>query len=402
MELVRRVDFRKPVHRFGVARAGLGALFSLMLASAAAGAEPSATVPLRIGVYQVAPYGGQGDGGLFVGASVDLWRRVAEHLNWQYQLIPVSQMSDLLSGLENGAYDVAIGAITITPERLARVDFSYPTHRSGVAAVFARRTAAASAFYDYGEALGELGLLILVIVILLTVIGVLMWWFERAHLNKTGKSASESAVTSWHEGVYWAVVTMTTVGYGDKTPKTQLGRMLAVVWMVGSLVLVSLLTTNLVARMTASRVESIVATRTSDLAGKRLAAVAGSSGAEYLDAERLAYQKFADLAVALNALVTGKADAVVNSVGALQHLVNTRFADAIAAAARGAGPGLHGLRVTDELGPEKAARSSVDDSDREPGVAIRRGNLFRSMRCRYRERRHLSQSELGHCGRAAI
>src|SRR5215469_645848 len=98
MELVRRVDFRKPVHRFGVARAGLGALFFLMLACAAAGAEPGATKPLRIGVYQVAPYGGQDDGGLFVGASVDLWRRVAEHLNWQYQLIPVSQMSDLQSG----------------------------------------------------------------------------------------------------------------------------------------------------------------------------------------------------------------------------------------------------------------------------------------------------------------
>ena len=287
-------------------------------------------MPLRIGVYQVAPYGGQGSGGLVVGASVDLWRRVAEHLNWQYQLMPVSQMSDLLSGLENGAYDVAIGAIRITPERLARVDFSYPTHRSGVAAVFARRAGAASAFSDYGEAVGELGLLILAILILLTVIGVLMWWFERAHLNKTGKSASESSVSSWHDGLYWAVVTMTTVGYGDKTPKTHLGRALAVLWMVGSLVLVSLLTTNLVARMTASRVESIVTTRTSDLAGKRLAAVSGSSGAEYLDAERLAYQKFADLADALNALATGKTDAVVNSVGALQYLVNTRFSDAIA------------------------------------------------------------------------
>ena len=123
---------------------------------------------------------------------------------------------------------------------------------------------------------------------------------------------------------------MTTVGYGDKTPKTHLGRTLAVLWMVGSLVLVSLLTTNLVARMTANRVESIVATRTTDLAGKRLAAVSGSSGAEYLDAERLAYQKFADLAGALNALAIGKTDAVVNSVGALQYLVNMRFADAIA------------------------------------------------------------------------
>jgi hypothetical protein len=266
----------------------------------------------------------------------------------------------------------------LAPSRLPR--FSYPTHRSGVAAVFARRTGAASAFSDYGEAVGELGLLILAILILLTVIGVLMWWFERAHLNKTGKSASESSVSSWHDGLYWAVVTMTTVGYGDKTPKTHLGRALAVLWMVGSLVLVSLLTTNLVARMTASRVESIVTTRTSDLAGKRLAAVSGSSGAEYLDAERLAYQKFADLADALNALATGKTDAVVNSVGALQYLVNARFSDAIAPP-RGARPGLHGLRVTDELGPEETARSSVDDSHRESRVAIRRGDLFRSMRC---------------------
>jgi ABC-type amino acid transport substrate-binding protein len=149
-------------------------------------------------------------------------------------------------------------------------------------------------------------------------------------LSKTGKSESESAVTSWHEGVYWAVVTMTAVGYGDKTPKSHLGRTLAVVWMVGSLILVSLLTTNLVARMTANRVESVAATRMSDLAGKRLAAVSGSSGTEYLDAERLAYQKFADLPDALGALAAGKADAVVNSVGALQYLVNTRFADTVA------------------------------------------------------------------------
>jgi polar amino acid transport system substrate-binding protein len=325
MESARRVDFRK----LAVVRAGLGALLFLLLAGTAA-AEPGPTMPLRVGVYQVAPYGAQGSGGLFTGASVDLWRRVAEHLNWKYQLIPVAQMSDVLSGLENGAYDVAIGAITITPERLTRVDFSYPTHHSGVAAVFARRTGAALAFYDYGAAVGELGMLILAILILLAVIGVLMWWFERPHLKKTGQPEAESAVTSWHDGIYWAVVTMTTVGYGDKTPKTHLGRTLAVLWMVGSLVLVSLLTTNLVARMTVSRVESVAVTRTSDLAGRRLAAVAGSSGAEYLDAERLAYQKFADLADALDALAKGNADAVVNSVGALQYLVNTRFSDAVA------------------------------------------------------------------------
>jgi polar amino acid transport system substrate-binding protein len=299
-----------------------------MLAGAAVGAEPGSTMPLRVGVYDVRPYGGQDPDGLFVGASVDLWRRVAEHLNWQYQLTLVSQMSDLFAGLERGAYDVAIGAITITPERLVRVDFSYPAHRSGEAAVFAKQTGAWAALSEYGAAVSELGPLILATVIFLALTGVLMWWFERSPSKNPGGSDSQSSVMSWHEGIYWAVVTMTTVGYGDKTPQTHVGRALAVVSMLGSLVLVSLLTTNLVAHMTASKVEGI-ATRTSDLAGKRLAAVSNSSGAEYLDAQHFAYQKFGNLPHALDALATRRTDAVVNSVGALQYLVNTRFSGSI-------------------------------------------------------------------------
>jgi ABC-type amino acid transport substrate-binding protein len=317
------------VYRFGAARAGLGALLFFMLTGAAVGAEPGSTMPVRVGVYDVEPYGGQGREGLFVGASVDLWRRVAEHLNWQYQLTLVPQMSDLLAGLESGAYDFAIGAITITPERLARVDFSYPTHRSGVAAVFAKRTGVGAALYEYGAAASDVAPVILATVIFLTVTGVLMWWFERSPLKNPGKPDPQASVGSWHEGIYWAVVTMTTVGYGDKTPQTHIGRALAVVAMLGSLVLVSLLTTNLIARMTASQVEGI-AIRTSDIAGKRLAAVSDSSGAEYLDAQRFAYQKFGSLSDALDALATGRTDAVVNSIGALQYLVNTRFSGTIA------------------------------------------------------------------------
>jgi hypothetical protein len=158
--------------------------------------------------------------------------------------MPVAQMSDLLSGLEAGAYDIAIGAITITPERLARVDFSYPAHRSASppcsrngwappppSTTTARLSAnSAAGPGPCGAADGDWGCS--------------CGGSSARILSKTGKSESESAVTSWHEGVYWAVVTMTTVGYGDKTPKSHLGRTLAVVWMVGSLILVSLLTTN--------------------------------------------------------------------------------------------------------------------------------------------------------------
>jgi polar amino acid transport system substrate-binding protein len=312
------------------ATAGLCALVVSALGSTALAAEASPGVPLRVAVYDVEPYGAQTHDGLFNGASVDLWRRVAEDRNWQYQLILVSRMDDVLTGLQENAYDVAIGAITITPERLARVDFSYPTHRSGVAAVFAKQTGASSALYEYGSALGELGPLVLAVAIFLAVTGILMWWFERSPSHHPDKPDSHSSVTSWHDGVYWAVVTMTTVGYGDKTPKTSAGRAIAMVWMIGSLVLVSLLTTTLIARITVNRVEGAVVNHARDLTGKRLAAVGGSSGAEYLETQHVPYQQFANLPDALGALAAGKADAVVNSVGALQYLVRTRFAGTIA------------------------------------------------------------------------
>jgi ABC-type amino acid transport substrate-binding protein len=304
-----------------------GWLVLLLLAGTTASAQPAPEKPVRVAVYDVQPYGGKGRDGVFAGASVDLWRRAAEHLNWQYQLTLVQHMDDVLAGVQAGTYDVAIGAITITPERLARVDFSYPTHRSGVAVVFPRQSGTEAAFWDYIDALGDLSPLIAAMVILLLLIGLSMWWFERSHARS---AESQSSVTSWHEGVYWAVVTMTTVGYGDKTPKTAVGRTLAVVWMVASLVMVSLLTTSLVARIAVDQVERLATIRASDLVGKRLAAVAESSGAEYLDAQRLAYQKFDTLLAAFEALAAKKTDAVVNSVGALQYLVSTRFSEQVA------------------------------------------------------------------------
>ncbi|HEY1746015.1 MAG TPA: transporter substrate-binding domain-containing protein [Xanthobacteraceae bacterium] len=316
--------------RRAAAWASLCALLVFALAGAARAAEAGPGMPLRVAVYDVEPYGAQTHDGLFSGASVDLWRRVAEDRNWQYRLTLVSRMDDLLSGLQENAYDVAIGAITITPERLARVDFSYPTHRSGVAAVFAKQTGASSALYEYGAALGELGPLLLATMVFLAGTGILMWWFERSPMRNPDKPDSHSSVTSWHDGVYWAVVTMTTVGYGDKTPKTHAGRAIAMVWMIGSLVLVSLLTTTLIARITVNRVEGAAVSHARDLTGKRLAAVGGSSGAEYLDAQHVAYEKFGNLPQALGALAAGKTDAVVNSVGALQYLVRTRFAETIA------------------------------------------------------------------------
>jgi ABC-type amino acid transport substrate-binding protein len=116
--------------------------------------------PLKVAVYDAPPYGHVEPDGSVEGVSVDLWRRVAESLGREYHLVPVAQMEAVLQGLERKDYDVAIGAITITPARLARVDFSYPTHRSGAAVAVRQDTGPMAALASYGSVLGELAPLI--------------------------------------------------------------------------------------------------------------------------------------------------------------------------------------------------------------------------------------------------
>lgn len=300
----------------------LAAVFILLVSTGFAMAQ---VAPLKVAVYDAPPYGHIEPDGSIDGVSVDLWRRAAESLGREYHLVPVAQMEAILQGLERKDYDAAIGAITITPARLARVDSSYPTHRSGAAVAVRQDTGPMAALANYGSVLSELAPLIALTFALLIVIGVAMWLAERPMQPRN----HESAVDTLRDGVYWAVVTMTTVGYGDKTPKTTAGRVIAVVWMLASVALISILSTSIVSRMTAERVVGGLRLTEADLGGRRLAAVAHSSGAEYLEERHLPYAPFDDLAAALTALDRGQADAVVNSIGALQYVVSARFKNTI-------------------------------------------------------------------------
>jgi polar amino acid transport system substrate-binding protein len=309
----------------------LTSVLAFLFLSVAAHAQPAAALatgkPLRVAVYEAAPYGSLERNGLFSGASVELWRRVAEDRRWQYKFQSVASMDDILSGLQRGTFDAAIGAITITPERLTRVDFSYPTHPSGVAVAFARRNSVLAAFKAYGSVAGQLGALVLTMLLLLLLTGILIWLSERYSRQKS--EANESTIAHLHEGLYWAVVTMTTVGYGDMTPKTHFGRAVAVAWMLGSLVLVSLLSTSIVAQLTAQQLNGSDNVQPGDLIGKRLGAATSSSGAEYLTSRGLVFTGYSNLGAALDALAAHKIDAVVNSVGALEYMISNRYRSSI-------------------------------------------------------------------------
>ena len=87
-------------------------------------------------------------------------------------------------------------------------------------------------FMDEARALGaalkasarRITVFILFVLILQVVLGYVMVVVESFH--------PESQFRSVAQGVYWAIVTMTTVGYGDIVPQTALGRILAALVML--------------------------------------------------------------------------------------------------------------------------------------------------------------------------
>ena len=58
-------------------------------------------------------------------------------------------------------------------------------------------------------------------------LGFVCWLFETWG---NPEEFSRTFLIGWFEGFWWSFVTMTTVGFGDKSPRSLIGRLYSVVW----------------------------------------------------------------------------------------------------------------------------------------------------------------------------
>ncbi len=270
---------------------------------------------LLVGVKEAPPFVIRQEDGRWSGISVELWRAVADDLGKEYT-VRAFELEPLLAAVRAGEVDVAVGALTISEAREQFADFTHGYYVSslGIAVPItfgASWLGTLSSFFSIQVTKVLTGL-----VLALLVFGALVWWFER---RGNAEQFGGGPVAGVGSGFWWAAVTMTTVGYGDKFPLTTGGRVVALVWMYASLVLVSVFIGVIASALTVSSLTSSVS-GPEDLPRVRVASVGDTASGQWLTDKYIGFSSYPDVKAALQALRDGRADAVVYDMPILSYL----------------------------------------------------------------------------------
>ena len=191
---------------------------------------------LIIGTREAPPFAMQGEDGAWTGLGITLWEEVARELDLKYEWREMGEPETLIESVADGSLDASIAAITVTSDRAKKVDFSQPYHTAGFAIVVPKGSS--HSWWVILKAFFSVGFLkvILALSVVLLAAGFGVWLFERkANAEQFGGPPAHGLGAAF----WWSAVTMTTVGYGDKSPRTVGGRLVALVWMFTSVIIIS-------------------------------------------------------------------------------------------------------------------------------------------------------------------
>ena len=276
---------------------------------------------ILVGVMNAPPFDMKAADGQWEGLSIELWHMLARDLALEYELQEYSSIPQMQDAIENREIDI-VPTLAVSLSREIILDFSTPYYRSGSAiAVSVESTdfhwfRLAERFFssNFMKMMGYLALLLLFV-------GAVVWMFER---RRNRDMFGEKPVEGIGHGVWWAAVTMTTVGYGDKAPITMGGRMAAFVWMMLSIVLVSVLTASITTSLTISELSGKVLT-VGDLHSVRVGSIDNSTTLNVLVERGITVLPFDNEQDGLQAIVDNQIDAFVYDQAVLKYLVSSQF-----------------------------------------------------------------------------
>lgn len=131
--------------------------------------------------------------------------------------------------------------------------------------------------------------ILIFILVAATLSGIIIWLLDR--LKNPDEFPRPFIIGTW-EGFWWAFVTMTTVGYGDRAPKSFLARIFCIVWILVGIIIIAIFTAIVTASLSASIQHHFT------VHGSLIGAINGSEELRLgvsLNAELIAYQSISKM-----------------------------------------------------------------------------------------------------------
>jgi ABC-type amino acid transport substrate-binding protein len=309
--------------KLGIAKiAGIVTLLVVTLLSVNTLARDDKAVPdkLLVGVVDAPPFYIKTPDGSWEGLSIELWQEVAQELGVEFELREYN-FEKVHDAIKRGEVDI-IPATAVTEQREISMDLSHPFLRSGSAIALTAEASEHSWLRFAGRLLTLNFLPVIGLLLMMALVaGTIVWLFEA---RRNPKMFGGGTLRGVGHGVWWAIVTLTTVGYGDKAPKTLGGRMVALAWMFASVILIASFTAAITTSFTVDELKGKVR-GLSDLPDVRVGSLAQTESFDFLAKRGIAVRPFENVRDGLQAIVDKKIDAFVFNESILKHLARTEF-----------------------------------------------------------------------------
>lgn len=267
-----------------------------------------------IGIKEAPPFAIKNPDGSWTGISVNLWESISAKLKISFRW-EERDLIGLVKGVEDGSLDAAIAAISITRDREEMVDFTHPYYVTSLGIAVRPKEESFTLLISrilsarfISTISGLVGLFL--------VFGTLIWLFER----KKNPHFADDHLKGIGAGFWWAAVTMTTVGYGDKTPITPGGRFIAIIWMFFTILSVSSLIAATSSVLNSDPAEHKVES-VKDLNKIKVGSVTKSSSLQYLRRNHIVPRVYATPLEGMQAVKDKKIDAFLYDEPLMRYLI---------------------------------------------------------------------------------